>query len=426
MAYRGSKLVLDLGVFSISTDDICFPSEFEYGINSETLKVFAFSYVKLLCDSPLEPTSPKPLKLKVKFLKQLQKEHLGSLIKRFSGLADNILQNEYSTGGEESKPFLDDMRHTPIFFEYVRWHRHRQPDLLKYILSFLRFGKKLKYEDPELNSTAFREWEQVEERLRTLKFNANDLESLRVICGKLLSPLQIDTLLPSFGGGKVAERDIKDVYDKLSGLALHPRLAYAFTKDFLMGRSADKGFHRQKWWTSQRTAHDTALLKFVPKDISKSRSICMEPNSFMYFQQEVWRWMRRSIDRSDIGRFIHLSDQGVSREAAIHGSQYLSTDTIDLSSASDSVSAELVRGIFPKDWLYYMLATRTSRVKCPDGSTRQVSKFAPMGSAVCFPTQCIIFTCVCIYAYDAVRTGRTTGAYVPTQDDVSVTLDSNL
>jgi hypothetical protein len=34
----------------------------------------------------------------------------------------------------------------------------------------------------------------------------------------------------------------------------------------------------------------------------------------------------------------------------------------------------------------------------PDGSVRKVAKFAPMGSAVCFPVQCIIFATVCIVA----------------------------
>jgi hypothetical protein len=38
-------------------------------------------------------------------------------------------------------------------------------------------------------------------------------------------------------------------------------------------------------------------------------------------------------------------------------------------------------------------------VRLPDGREVQVKKFAPMGSAVCFPVQCIIFTAVVLLAY---------------------------
>jgi len=430
LAYRGCKLILDGGVVSISSDDISFPSEFHYGENGPFLKVFVFSYVKLLCDSPFEPTSPKPLRLKMKFLKALLTEDLRSLIKRFSDLADRILTLSYSTGSEDSTVLIDDelihtfvegIKDTPVFKEYLAWYRGRDPGLLRYVLTFLRFGKKLKYIDSSLDTVAFRDWCQVEDRLRTLKLSDCDVRNLKTVLSECLGPLQIDTLLPHFGGGKVAERHVLNVYDKLGSLGIHPRLEYAFCKPMLMSRSEEKGFH-QRWWSTHNDTHDVSLLKFVPKDISKSRSICMEPNAFMFFQQEVWRWMRRSIDQAPIGRFINLSDQGVSRDAAIHGSQYLCTDTIDLSSASDSVSVELVKRVFPRDWLYYMLATRTSKVKTPDGSVRSVYKFAPMGSAVCFPTQCILFTGICIYAYHAVMTGTTTGNYELTASDVSATL----
>lgn len=418
LAYRRSEVVFEHGAIRISSDSISFPSEFNYGVNEPFLRVFVLSYVKFLCDSPFESTSPKPLKAKMKFLKLLVSSDLRVLIKRFSALADRILTEEFSTGGEDSTVFISEMKDTPLFYEYHHWYLTRRPDLLKYILSFLRFGKKLEYQDDELNTTAFREWCQVEERLRTLTFSDIDLSNLRTIVSELLSPLQIDTLLPRFGGGRVAERDVADVYDKLGMLGIHPRLRYAFERSGLMSRDAEKGF-RQQWWSRHSSTRDVSLLKFVPKDISKSRSICMEPNGFMFFQQEVLRWMRRTMDQSKISRFVNLADQSRSREAAIHGSQYLCTDTIDLSSASDSVHIDLVKGVFPKDWLYYMLATRTSRVQTPDGGIRSVYKFAPMGSAVCFPTQCILFTAVCIYAYEAVMTGRTAGTYEVSREDIS-------
>jgi hypothetical protein len=80
--------------------------------------------------------------------------------------------------------------------------------------------------------------------------------------------------------------------------------------------------------------------------------------------------------------------------AAQFGSSTGLVDTIDLTSASDSVHIDLVRRVFPKNWLYYLLGTRTSFVKLPDGTIVKVNKFAPMGSALCFPIQCILFTAI--------------------------------
>lgn len=118
----------------------------------------------------------------------------------------------------------------------------------------------------------------------------------------------------------------------------------------------------------------------------------------MYFQQAILREILRLLDSSLLSRFIDIRDQSKNRELALFGSYTSEIDTLDLSAASDSVSLDLVKGIFPKTWLLPMLATRSSEVYLPDGSIKTLLKFAPMGSALCFPTQCIIFACVCIYA----------------------------
>ena len=420
-------MLLDRGRVSISTDEVHFLPSLAYGVNEHFLKVFVLSYAKFLYDSPLEITSPRPWRQVGRFLKRLTTSHLRDVIREFSSLADTILSTSYSPTIDSSiRVWLPQMKNTPIFMEYHHWFRTGDPLVLQYVLSFLRFGKKIKYVDEELDATAFRGWLKVEEKLDTLKFVDEDTAALRTIVSALVGPLGIDDVYPSFGGGKVSEAHILDVYDKLEKLASHPRLEYAF-------RTSKVAYHRgfgytngfgdlygpvHKGWISS----DVSRLKFVPKDITKSRSICMEPNSFMYYQQAVRRWVNRSLDSSPISAFVNLRDQSANRQAALHGSKYLCSDTIDLSSASDSVHMELVNRIFPPDWLFYLHATRTSRVKIPDGTERSVNKFAPMGSALCFPTQCIIFTAVCVYAYLAHSKGKTTGIWVPTRDEVDVVL----
>lgn len=419
MPYRGARVLLNGGEVAISCDDIVFPAELAYGKNGEFIKFFILSYAKLLCDSPLVDAGFKPKKTIWLFLNQLITKPIAVTIRAYAGYADTILREEYSTGGDSStRVFHDFMKDTPIFKEYLCWIRTGRPDVLKYVLSFLLFGKKLEYEDKEFDATAFRGWLEVEKRLEHLQFGKNDLSSLKTIVSVILPRLGVDHLLPKFGPGKVAERGVDNVYDKLRSLSRHWKLDFAFHR-ISPDRGNSEGFGLAKAITHSTVSGELAMLKFVPKDITKSRSICMEPNSFMYYQQEVLRWMRNSMDDGLISRFVDLDDQLGNQYAAVHGSQYLSSDTIDLSSASDSVHIDLVRGIFPPDYLKYMLATRTSRVTAP--GTKEpivVKKFAPMGSAVCFPTQCIIFTAVCLYAYMSVDSGKETGEWVCSSEQV--------
>ena len=115
-------------------------------------------------------------------------------------------------------------------------------------------------------------------------------------------------------------------------------------------------------------------------------------------QQHYLYYVVEAIDESLFGSFIKIHDQERNRQGALIGSRTGRLDTLDMSRASDTVSVDLVRRIFPRTWAHALLSTRTSIVETPKGD-RKVVKFAPMGSALCFPVQSIIFTAVTIYAY---------------------------
>jgi hypothetical protein len=416
MSHRGATLLLDRGRISISTDSVSFPPELDYGENEHFLKVFILTYVRFLSDSPLRRRAgDKPVRTYIRFLKHLTGSHLRGIIKDYSLKSDRMLKESYSIGRDASiRVFDESMKDTPVFKEYLEWFNTGDIEIGKYLLSFLRFGKKLNYIDPDLDATAFRGWQDVEDRLRTLTFVDDDVASLHNIVGELLPRLDTTLLFPRFGTGKVAERDIKDVYDKLAKLKIHPRLAYAFLRKTSFRMS--EGFANVLGDDLECDSDsDTSLAKYVPKDMFKSRSIGMEPNDFMYFQQEVMRWMVRGMEDGPMRKFVNLRDQTVNQRGAMMGSKYHHLDTIDLSSASDSVHVELVKRVFPRDWLFYMLATRSSKVSLPNGTVVGVTKFAPMGSAVCFPTQCILFTAICLYAYFQHTSGRTTGIVSPSE-----------
>jgi len=93
---------------------------------------------------------------------------------------------------------------------------------------------------------------------------------------------------------------------------------------------------------------------------------------------------------------IGFSEQTRNQRLAKEGSIHRNYATIDLSAASDSVSHALVKKLFRGTKLpRYLLATRSSRTLLPDGRLVDLKKFAPMGSALCFPIETIIFASIC-------------------------------
>lgn len=366
-----------------------------HGTNTEISLLFIRAYIALLSDSPI---SGKPVKLYNAFLKELLQDMRGT-IRLLSELGDAILQS-CSMHSEDTKTgdFLYEMKNTPIFREYLSFYKTGDPQLLRYILSFLHFGKKLKYTDKSLSEAAFRDWEKIEDEMSLTSFNDTSLRLLRAIVHQLLDvDLDDDVLLPKFGPGYVSE-GLLYPFEKFEQLQLDDKLAYCFREN-RFGLTRKHGPAVSSVFLKRRGAGLLSSIKFVDKNYKSMRSICMEPNPYMYFQQEVSRWLTDVIHHSLTGRFVDLRDQSRNRHYALCGSFTYSADTLDLSAASDRVHVELVKAVFPTKILYFLLGTRSAVVKLPNGQTRRVNKFAPMGSALCFPVQSILFTAITLLGY---------------------------
>jgi hypothetical protein len=135
---------------------------------------------------------------------------------------------------------------------------------------------------------------------------------------------------------------------------------------------------------------------FVPKSIDKLRTISMEPTSLQWYQQGFGRNIIKRIHTlPDLRRRINLYKQELNRELAHDGSFDGIYSTIDLSSASDSISYRLVKKLFGRTSLIApLIATRSSRTELPSGEVIQIDKFAPMGSSLCFPIECLVFASI--------------------------------
>lgn len=380
--------------------------------NKDYVALLVDCWVSLLADSPLHPELPaggKPAKVFRKFHKWLLSQPLATVIAEYSSLADELTRTGTLYGeGSSTGTFIAGFRDTPVMSEYLAYFRDGDARCLQFLLSFLWFGKKAEIVDSELEPDALRKWLMVEQRLQSLELDQSIVADLALLLRLLLPPLPKLPFMGRHGPGTVAgggrspSLKMKQVtYDPLidrayflseghkayqERLAHDPRDVIPLWEKWIDGRSAHK----------QRRLRPSELL-FVPKTTTSMRSICREPAVLMYFQQALRYELEESICQGLLGRFIDLKSQKHNQDACIAGSAGGLIDTIDLSSASDSVSLDLVKSIFPRHILIRMLATRSKEVKYFDETGEhiiQVRKFAPMGSAVCFPTQCIIYTVV--------------------------------
>jgi len=136
-------------------------------------------------------------------------------------------------------------------------------------------------------------------------------------------------------------------------------------------------------------------VTLVPKTLKTPRVIAMEPTCMQYMQQALYGSFLRHYEGDELlSQLIGFDDQIPNQEMARQGSIDNRTATLDLSDASDRVSNQLIRAMFNR-WPLLdeaVGATRSRKAELPGGRTIRLSKFASMGSALCFPIEAMVFT----------------------------------
>jgi hypothetical protein len=127
-------------------------------------------------------------------------------------------------------------------------------------------------------------------------------------------------------------------------------------------------------------------VDFVPKTAKTDRSIAVEPTLNAFIQKGIDEFLRARL--RSVG--IDLRDQGKNAHLAKIGSLDGSLATLDLSSASDSVSTNLVKVLLPPAWFALLERTRSPSFEL-DGVVRRYHKFVSMGNGFCFPLETLIF-----------------------------------
>lgn len=138
-------------------------------------------------------------------------------------------------------------------------------------------------------------------------------------------------------------------------------------------------------------------LSFVPKSRKISRTICTEPVLNMLFQKGIGDVIRDRL--AEVYR-IRLDDQpDRNRRLARIGSLDGRFGTIDLSSASDSISLNLLRQVLPEEPLRWLLRTRSPVTVLPDGSEVELHMISSMGNGFTFPLQTLLFSALVAAVY---------------------------
>jgi len=135
----------------------------------------------------------------------------------------------------------------------------------------------------------------------------------------------------------------------------------------------------------------------VPKDATKVRIISEEPASSQFLQEGLKDILYKRMSR--YGQ-INPNDQTRNQMLALAASRHdYQGDTLDMSDASDNVRWEHVKAVFPFDWIQAFHALRSPLMHFPDGNDVEITTFAPMGSALCFPVEMLVFASVLYAGY---------------------------
>lgn len=178
------------------------------------------------------------------------------------------------------------------------------------------------------------------------------------------------------------------------------------------------------WALAEGEVVRVSKILAVPKDYRGLRIISAEPRELMWFQKGLQKALYDTIESNpDTRGLVNFTDQSVNQElvriasidayAATIDAAYQGINpelspfqgagwkriplaSMDLSNASDGIAWELVKTLFPEDWVEALAAVRTGRGKFHSqcygedhGRMIDYTMHAPMGSAVCFPVMAL-------------------------------------
>jgi hypothetical protein len=231
------------------------------------------------------------------------------------------------------------------------------------------------------------------------------LKQATTLVARLFNGFDPRDIVPRHGPGAVATGE--ECGEKSNFSRIYPALEriYPFGEYFTLGLS--HVVDQLDWIQSLEVSEQpTAKVVLVPKDSRGPRLISCEPLEIQWIQQGLRESIYNRVEKHPLTRgHVNFRDQGINRELALTGSRTRKYVTLDMKDASDRVSLQLVERLFGGTTLCEaLLASRSVATRLPDGSVVHLSKFAPMGSAVCFPIEALCFWALAVSVLH--RSGR--------------------
>lgn len=156
----------------------------------------------------------------------------------------------------------------------------------------------------------------------------------------------------------------------------------------------------------------------VPKTLKAPRIIAIEPVAMQFCQQAVLDVLRPAIEthRYTSGQ-INFSDQSVNATLALAASKHRNLATLDLTDASDRVSCALVYRMLHcvPNLRGAVFACRSTRADIPGYGVKTLSKYASMGSALCFEMEAMVFYTAVVASLLAHKSLAPTAANIKSQ-----------
>lgn len=131
-------------------------------------------------------------------------------------------------------------------------------------------------------------------------------------------------------------------------------------------------------------------VTFVSKNAKTDRPIAVEPRWNIWMQKGLGAYLRMRLKLFG----VDLDSQEINRSRASLGSRTGKYATIDLASASDTVSKELVMAMLPEPWLDIFAALRSPCFYL-DGRWEGYEKWSSMGNGYTFELESLLFWAIC-------------------------------
>lgn len=142
-------------------------------------------------------------------------------------------------------------------------------------------------------------------------------------------------------------------------------------------------------------------IQCVPKKVDISRTICVEPTLNMWYQlglKNILQERLKQVFGLDLSTVADVNRE-MARQGSNDDSDY-SFSTIDLESASDSISLGMMWSMFPTWFMDLIMLLRCDSASLPGGERVQLHMVSTMGNGFTFPLQTLIFSCVVSACYE--------------------------